>query len=795
MGSIANATTIENGYLFACENALVKLELFNAGTVRVNTIRANKEFEKFSYVVNGTPIYTPHEYFEESDYILIQTAKIKIRINKNPLRVQFLTLQGQIINQDHPSFGTSWIGSEIASYKSIQPNEIFVGLGEKTGNLNRRGSYYTHWNTDYFAYPTNGDPLYVSTPFFIGIHGGLCYGLFYNNSYNSKMDFGASNDRFTSFSAADGEMDYYFFYDDTISGILSQYTSLTGHMHLPPLWSLGFQQCRYSYYPDKEVLNVARTFREKDIPADVIYLDIHYMDKYKVFTWHPEHFANPDEMIEQLSEIGFHTVLILDPGVKIESGYTIYEEGIEKNLFLKYPDGDLYRGDVWPGKCHFPDFSNPETRLWWGEKYAPLIQSGIEGFWNDMNEPATWGKSIPDMVEFNYEGIGATHRKAHNLYGLLMARSTYEGTKERLMGKRPFVLTRSGFSGIQRYAAVWTGDNIASDEHMFCGVRLVNSLGLAGIPFAGYDVGGFAGEASPELFARWIALGAFSPFFRCHSMINSRDAEPWSFGEEVEEISRNYIKLRYRLLPYIYSTFYEASQSGVPVQRSLVLNYMNDARIYSTDYQNEYLFGSSFLIAPISSTQVLSKIYLPEGFWYDFFTDKAHDGNSEIIIDTPKGSLPVLVKGGSIIPMQSAVAHTGVEGDDTMEIHLYNGVLKNSFTYYEDDGSTFAYEELQYYLREIILDSEIKQLSLKAKSGQYHSRFKSARIYFHGFKMERPIQKNGLALTLRYTDYRFVLPLSNFDPWDKEQDASKMIRDLPYVQIALSDEEIILCWR
>ncbi|GDX48838.1 alpha-glucosidase [Bacteroidota bacterium] len=792
IGVVQSFNTIATGYLFHCENATVKVELFNAHTIRVNAIRNNKSFEDFSYAITTPPSKTEHQFFESNEQYVIQTEKIKVLISKFPLRIQFLTLQGQIIHQEHPSFGTGWFGNEVASYKSIQPNEIFVGLGEKTGNLNRRGSSYTHWNTDYFGYPTNGDPLYLSTPFYIGIHRALCYGVFYDNTYKSIMDFGASNDRFTTFTASDGEMDYYFFYDDNIAGILKHYTALTGRVQLPPLWSLGFQQCRYSYYPDKEVINVARTFREKDIPADVIYLDIHYMDEYKVFTWHPERFPNPNDMVDELHRLGFHVILIVDPGVKVEEGYPYYEEGIKKDLFLKYPDGELYSGKVWPGTCHFPDFTNPEARKWWGQKYKIHIDNGIEGYWNDMNEPATWGKRVPDVVEFNYEGIGASHRKGHNVYGMQMARSTYEGTKELLEGKRPFVLTRSGYSGVQRYAAVWTGDNTASDEHMMCGIRLISSMGLAGVAFAGYDVGGFAGEPSNELFARWIAIGAFSPFFRCHSMINSRDAEPWAFGEEVEEISRNYIKLRYRMLPYIYSIFYEASQTGMPIQRSLVIDYMNDTNIYNNNYQNEYLFGPSILIAPVPSTQMISKIYLPEGGWYDFFTDKYYEGGKEILIETGKDKIPIFVKQGAIVPIQRAVSQANGDPGDTLEIHIYKGIRNESFVYYEDDGAGFDYEDGMYYRREILFNPKNKSLTLKTKEGNYHSKFKKSRVFFHGYNEKELHPKiAGIELDIIATDYRFVAPVTDFDPWHYSTDNSKIIKDRYYTKIELEDAKFV----
>jgi alpha-glucosidase len=354
--------------------------------------------------------------------------------------------------------------------------------------------------------------------------------------------------------------------------------------------------------------------------------------------------------------MGFHVVVMCDPGIKVEEKYKAYDDGVKNDVFIKYPDNTYYTGQVWPGWCHFPDFTKPETRLWWKDQFQEYIDLGIEGFWNDMNEIATWGQMIPENIEMNFEGNRASMRRGRNLYGFQMARSTYEGAKALLKGKRPFNLTRSGFSGIQRYAAVWTGDNVAYDEHMILGVRLVNSMGLAGIAFTGYDVGGFVGDANNKLFARWISIGAFSPFFRGHSMINSRDSEPWAYGEEVEQISRNYIKFRYRLLPYIYSLFYEASETGMPVQRSLAIDYTHDPKIYDGLYHNQYLFGPSILVAPVESTKEYVKVYFPEGDWYSLYDGKRFPGNNEVILECPVHRLPVFVKGGALIPMKPAIS-------------------------------------------------------------------------------------------------------------------------------------------
>ena len=291
-------------------------------------------------------------------------------------------------------------------------------------------------------------------------------------------------------------------------------------------------------------------------------------------------FPNPKALIEGLRAKGFHVVIIVDPGVKVEEGYEPYEDGLAQDVFVKYPDGENFTGEVWPGWCHFPDFTNPRVREWWGDKFKELVDVGIDGFWNDMNEFATWGNRLPDLMEFDHDGERSTVKRARNIYGLQMSRSTYEGTSKLLNGERPFILTRASFAGAQRYSAVWTGDNEASEDHMLLGTRIVNSLGLSGVAFCGPDVGGFAGATYGDLFARWISIGAFTPFFRAHTFVNTNYSEPWAFGEEVEEISRNYINIRYRLMPYIYSSMYEASQTGIPLNRSLAMDYAGHDEVF-----------------------------------------------------------------------------------------------------------------------------------------------------------------------------------------------------------------------
>jgi alpha-glucosidase len=652
--------------------------------------------------------------------------------------------------------------------------------------------------------------MYGSYPFYMGVFDAnvngekitKTYGIFFDNTYKSTFNFGSMSHPFSYFRAEGGEMKYFVIGGNTPKKVLQNYTQLTGRINLPPLWSLGFQQCRYSYYPDTEIYNLAKTFREKKIPCDVLYLDIHYMDKYKVFTWDKKNFPNPQKLIKDLEELGFHVVLIFDPGIKVENGYKPYEEGLKKEVFVNYPKTKRdftfpYTGNVWPGACHFPDFTNEKVREWWGENMKDLTEMNILGFWNDMNEPAVWGKDFPDMTEFYYEGQTASHRKAHNIYGMQMARATAENAKKQAKGKRPFILTRAGYAGVQRYGAVWTGDNVSEDNNMLGDIRLVNNMGLAGLSFAGYDIGGFVGEVQTKVFNKWIGYGAFSPFARCHTMINSKDAEPWAFGEETEEIARNYINLRYRLLPYLYSAFYEATQNGMPIQRSLLFEYANDQKIYEGNYQNQYFFGQSILVCAITANQPIHKIYLPKGTWYNMWNDEKNAGNQEIFVEIPQNKIPVYVRAGEMLLLQSLTQHTQEKPSDTLEWHIYyanEGEYR--LQYYEDDGVSYEYENgnERFIKKTFVYDANQQIFYIENESQKfdrkkskkkkneddlppYKSKFPKLKIYFHQFPADL------IKDYYQKENYRFIDPISNFDPWEHAEDMSTTIVDLAYLEV------------
>lgn len=749
------------------EQGAVRLTVFTDHIVRV-TAAPSGNFESYPYSVITEPEAISFTVHEHPDHIEIRTARLLTRINRHTCTVSFFEPDGSLLNEEDPGLGTSWIGEQVTSYRTLQEGERFIGLGEKTGPLDRRGHGYQNWNTDAFSYSLGEDPLYCSTPFYIGIHRGRQYGLYLDNTHKTFFNFGASNNRFSSFSADLGDLNYYFIQGNSVAEILQHYSHLTGRMPLPPKWSIGYQQCRYSYYPDTEVRTVAKTFRDKGIPADGIVLDIHYMDQYKIFTWDKKNFPDPAGLVEYLRSMNFEVVLMCDPGIKMEEGYVPYEEGRANDLFIKYPDGSYYTGQVWPGWCHFPDFTNPKARTWWKEKLADYATLGVQGFWNDMNEIATWGHMLPENIEFEHEGDRTTARKARNVYGFQMARSTYEAARDLLNGNRPFNLTRSGFSGVQRYAAVWTGDNVSYDDHMLLGVRMVSSLGLTGIPFVGYDVAGFTGEASVGLFARWITVGAFSPFFRGHTMVNSPNAEPWAYGEEVENIARNFIRFRYQLMPYLYSVFAEAARTGMPVQRSLAITHPHDARVYQSIYQNQYLFGPYILVAPVVSHQQFAKVFFPPGGWYSLYDGTQISGDQEVIVESPLHKLPVFVQAGAILPLRAPAMHTR-EPFTELRLHVYAGGQENVFEFYEDDGTTFAFEKGEYHRRRMLHDAPRRTLTLSSAEGTYKTGITTLRVILHGDPGVKQFTVNGRALSARSTNNSFFLPLEKYDPLNEPE--------------------------
>lgn len=756
------------------QNLRCRLTVYRAEVIRIQATDYD-QFEANPFAVIAEPESVDMSWYQSGDQWLLETTELRIswHITDSHLRFERRTELGWVLLSEDaltPKMGMGWQHGGPCHYRKIQSYEHFIGLGEKTGHLDRHGQAYYHWNTDAFGYGVNADPLYASIPFFMGVHSGQCYGIFYDNAHPSRLSFGAGNNGLTIYHAEGGDLDFYFISGGQIGvkNILAQYTWLTGRMPLPPKWSLGLQQCRYSYYPEAEVRTLADTFRKKAIPCDVIYLDIHYMEDYKVFTFDNQRFPNPKGLMDWLEKEGFRVVTIVDPGVKSQPHYAPYESGKRADVFLKYPDGTEWHAQVWPGWCAFPDFTAQKNRDWWAQWVAKfLTESGVAGIWNDMNEPACWGQAVPDAVMAQMENKPAGSKSWHNLYGMQMMRASFEGLKKAKPQERPFVLTRAGYAGLQRFGAVWTGDNQATDDHMLLGVRLINSLGLSGVPMAAMDIGGFEGLSAQNTYTRWIQLGCFMPMFRIHTMVDNRDQEPWALGETVESISRSYVNLRYRLLPYLYGAFLQANLSGLPVQRSLAIDYWKENNTYDWRFENQYFFGDALLICPVKGHAQFERIWLPplgeNRNWYDFWSGTAYQANQDYIIETPLHLLPVFVKAGSMIPMQSLVQHTGQKPEGVLDIHLYPiHVGSSEYHWYEDDGISPQSDQLATYERSWTLNPF--ELVISEAKGSFKSQFHTYRLLFHGQEAPHLIIDRGMPMACEPVAIQLLETLPNFNP-------------------------------
>jgi alpha-glucosidase len=500
-------------------------------------------------------------------------------------------------------------------------------------------------------------------------------------------------------------------------------------MALPPLWSLGYNQCRWSYYPESRVRLLADTFRSKQVPADGLWLDIHYLDGYKPFTWNHDRFPNPKQMISDLRAQGFHLVTILDGHPPALKGYAPYDSGIAGDHFVKLPDGTVYEGPVWPSQAEknpapsvFPDFSRPATREWWGNLYASLLDVGVAGIWNDMNEPSVFDTpsgTMPDDVVFDNENQPTTSLEIHNVYGQLMSRSTFEGLSRLRPGERPFVLTRSSFAGGQRYSAVWTGDAPADWAALRQSVSMLLGLGVSGFPFVGSDIGGFVRMPSAELCTRWLQAGVFYPFMRMHTEIATPDKEPWSFGWRYEAINKRAIELRYELLPYIYNVMQQASETGVPALRPLFLEFPDDK--HAADMDDEFLFGSDLLVAPVLLEGADERgVYLPAGDWFDYWTGRHYAGNSTISIPVTLNSIPMFVRGGGFIFRQPVVQNTGEMSGNPLRVLIAPAAVSES-SLYEDDGKSLDYRQGIYLKRTFrqTRDAQSLVVDISAPDGTY----------------------------------------------------------------------------
>lgn len=601
--------------------------------------------------------------------------------------IELIKLEGHEVtltgNAEHP----------VQCVKTLDANDCIYGLGDKTGCLNKRYYEYENWNSDIpDPHEDSFKSLYKSIPFFITLKEKGIYGIFYDNTYKSYFNFGKENDGYYSFGSDNGNLDYYFIGGNTMPDIISGYTYLTGRMPLPQKWTLGYHQSRWGYDSEETFRSIASKLRACRIPCDAIHFDIDYMERYKVFTWNTSRFTNPETLLSDLKKQGIKAVTIVDPGVKVEKDYPMYEEGIASGYYAKTPAGDVYVNAVWPGDAVFPDFGNPAVRKWWGGHLSYYANLGVAGIWNDMNEPASFNGPLPDDIVFTDEDRPSTHAEMHNVYGHNMAKATYEGWKN-LTGKRPFVITRACYSGSQKYATAWTGDNQSLWTHLRMAIPQQCNLGLSGMAFVGTDIGGFGADTTPELMARWVQVGCFSPLFRNHCAKGSMNQEPWLFGDYVLSIYRKYVELRYNLLPYFYDLCRVCEQTGLPIIRPLVLHYENDTNVRNMN--DEFLVGESLLVAPVVEQGVTKRlVYLPEGVWYDYWTHQEYQGKEYYPVDAPLDVCPIFVKAGSVIPKAPAQMYADEIPNPELILEVWQG--EGSYVHYRDNGEDFAYRDGVY---------------------------------------------------------------------------------------------------
>ena len=767
LGAVRSFHPVAKGVEVDSENGRLQITALQDDVIRVRATRAAEFAAKFSYAVLPPPAISQTsagnvQTHETADAITLQTGALVVRVDRQSSMVSFAANDGTLIARD--AAPVMWDGDAFAVTKYMPPDEHYFGLGDKAGPLDHRNQAFTMWNTDAYGWQESTDPLYKTLSFMLALNKGVSYGIFFDNTYRQYWDLGKRSPTEYSFGAAGGEVDYYFIYGPRPKQVMNTFTALIGRAPLPPLWSLGFQQSRYSYFPESRVREVVQTFKEKKIPLDVIYLDIDYQRENRVFTVDQQRFPNFSGMIHDFLNAGVHTIAITDLHIKQEPGYAPYDSGKAIDAFIKNPDGSDYVGDVWPGPSVFPDFTRKDARDWWGSLYKDFVNDGISGFWNDMNEPAVFhvpektmrADAVDRVEEPGQPSRVTTQREIHNVLGMLNSKATYEGLLKLQPNERPFVLTRATYIGGQRYAASWTGDNSSTWNHMRISLPMLQNLGISGFPLVGADIGGFKGSPQPDLLTKWLELGAFNPIDRDHTEKGSADQEPWVHGPQHEAIRKRYIEERYRLMPYIYTSIEETTRDGLPLMRPMFLEYPDQEPLVTEgDWANsQYFLGHDLLVAPEPYEFVQPyRTILPNGnLWYDYWTGKQFQPG-EIKVAPVLDTLHVYVRGGAIIPRQPLVQNTAEKPQGSLELRVYpDRTCQGSL--YLDDGVSFDYLKGKYLRVDYSCEGygDALRLKISPQKGSFVPWFNQIQTTIYGVKQQPgTITLNGRPL--RPTSY------------------------------------------
>jgi len=743
LGKVQRVEKLKDGLELTAGVAKVRITVFRDGIFRVRVAPDGNFLKDFSWALIESPEPPAFRIEENQKEIRIISGNVIAAVQRAPLLITFSDAAGTVYLADEPSLPMGWNGKRVHIWKKMPAEENYYGLGDKAGPMNRRNRSFTNWNTDEFGWQESTDPLYKTIPFFIGLRKGAAYGVFFDNAYRSVFDFGKESQDFFSFGAEGGELNYYFIAGPEPKKIIEEYTAMTGRSPLPPLWTLGYQQSRYSYYPESRAREIVKTLRDKKIPADAIYFDIDYQQGNAPFTINREYFPTFEKMLSDFRAQGMHTILITDLHIKKNPnhGYAPYDSGMKNDIFVKNPDGSVYVGTVWPGDSVFPDFTLTRAREWWGGLYKDFVGMGAAGFWNDMNEPALFlraDKTMPlETIHRLDDGTSLDHRAIHNVFGMQNVRATYEGLRKLQPEERPFVLTRAAYSGAQRYAATWTGDNSSTWNHLKMSTPMLMSMGISGFPLIGDDIGGFAGSPTADLLTRWFEVGALNPIFRDHTAKGTADQEPWVHGPEHEAIRRKYIELRYKLMPYLYTGIEESTRTGLPLMRPVFLEYPEASEFYGDN--RDFLFGRDFFVAPVTTDMVdAEEISLPPGEWYDFWTNVRLTSKEKITLHPRLDEMPLYVRAGAIVPMQPVVQSTDEKPNGPLELRVYLPASVSSGdchgTLYQDDGHTFAYQkgEILRVNYSCQISSGAATVTSNMEKSAYQPWWKSAQVTIYG---------------------------------------------------------------
>jgi alpha-glucosidase len=726
--TLTSSRPLRSGIEIRSGEAVMQITALRNDVLRVRVGPAGHLPEDASWAVlpEAKSANVPVSADDDATTVGFRTKLLRVSVGRTSMHLRITDLSGAIVQEDAANRPIEFHGPAFRVYKTMPAQEHFFGLGDKPGPLDRRGQAYDLWNTDSYAFQESTDPIYKSIPFFLTSLAGMTTGVLFDNTWRTSFDFGKESPDAYSFGSQGGPLDYYVLYGPDAKHVLATYAWLTGPSPLPPLWSLGFQQSRFTYHPESEVRAIADRLRADKIPVDAIYLDIDFQDHHRPFTVDEIQFPHFAQMIEDLKKQDFHVVAITDPHIAHlpNANYAPYDSGIAGNHFVKNPDGSVYIGKVWPGPSVFPDFTRKDTREWWGSLYTQFVHDGISGFWNDMNEPSVFNGpkgTMPGDVKHQIDEPGfqtrtATHLEIHNVYGMENSRATYDGLLKLEPDQRPFVLTRATYAGGQRYAVTWTGDNSSTWNHLRLTTPMLLNLGLSGFGMAGADVGGFIGSAGPELLTKWFELGAFQPIDRDHACDTSANQEIWVHGPEQEAIRRRYIEERYKLMPYLYTAAEELSRTGLPIVRPLFVEFPDatkDRHPIDLDSGNEFLFGNNLLVAPAVYPEKPDaySVELPLVNWYNYWTGEKVDGGvwsdgvpalndpgfvgRKIMIKPQLDVLPVFVREGSILPLQPLVQSTAETPQGPLTLRVYPGKDCKG-TLYMDDGRSFAYKQGSY---------------------------------------------------------------------------------------------------